>query len=385
MARDGVAAHDVERHLGAAQAEGTALVLVHQRDDVAAVWWLPTALPRVTVVVATRDRPAELRRCVASILANDYPHFDVVIVDNGPEPGVALQIADEMTGREHAVRCLWEPVPGLARAHNRALPSLRAPIVAFTDDDVVADPRWLHHLVSAFAVAPDVACVTGMIFPLELETAAQELVEQSIGFNKGYRRTVHRLHGDGRDPLFPFTAGQFGSGANMAFRVDALRSFGAFDDALGTGTRARGGDDLAAFFDVVVSGHALVYEPAAIVFHAHRRDSSALAHQAFGYGAGLSAYLTKTLLDRPSRLLTLAARVPAGLRYALAPDSAKNARLPDHYPRGLVWRERAGMVAGPVLYAASRRAMRRATRAPSSPTARPCVAPMPRPTRAASS
>jgi GT2 family glycosyltransferase len=303
----------------------------------------------------------ELRRCVESILASDYSRFDILIVDNAPVPGTAEQIAATTTSNEHAVRSVWEATPGLARAHNRALELVTSPIVAFTDDDVVVDTQWLRRLVEAFTVAPDVACVTGMIFPLELETPTQGLVEQVIGFNKGYERRVYTAAGASHDDaLFPFTAGQFGSGANMAFCTDALRSIGAFDDALGAGTRARGGDDLAAFFDVIAHGHALVYEPAAIVFHAHHRDAVALHRQAYGYGAGLTAYLTKTLLDRPTRAAALAARVPAGLRYALADDSPKNERAPDDWPRGLVWRERAGMLAGPVLYLASRRQMRRA-------------------------
>jgi hypothetical protein len=141
-----------------------------------------------------------------------------------------------------------------------------------------------------------------------------------------------------------------------------LRAVGGFDPALGTGTSARGGDDLAAFFDVVSAGHALVYEPAAIIFHAHRREEGALARQAFGYGAGLTAYLTKTLLDHPTRAYDLFSRAPAGLRYALAAGSAKNVRRPSGFPRGLVRRERVGMLAGPALYLLSRRETRHVAR-----------------------
>ena len=42
------------------------------------------------------------------------------------------------------------------------------------------------------------------------------------------------------DPLFPFTAGRLGSGANMSFDRDILRKLGGFDPAIGTGTVARG-------------------------------------------------------------------------------------------------------------------------------------------------
>jgi hypothetical protein len=321
-----------------------------------------SALPHVTVVVATCDRPEALRRCVDSVLASDYPSFDVLVVDNAPDSIATQRVVADTYGAGQPVRYVREATPGLACAHNRALLETTAPIVAFTDDDVIVDPGWLTNIVAGFGVAPDVACVTGMIFPLEIETPAQDLVERSIGFNKGFEQRLFRLGGAPDDLLFPYAAGRFGSGANMAFRTDVLSALGGFDPALGTGTKARGGDDLAAFFDVVASGHALVYEPAAVIFHAHRRDDAALVRQAFGYGAGLTAYLTKTIVDRPGRVLDLAGRAPAGLRYALSRTSAKNARLPVEYPAALVRRERAGMLAGPALYWRSRRATRHAPR-----------------------
>jgi glycosyltransferase involved in cell wall biosynthesis len=331
----------------------------HPLFSVASVF--PT-LPHVTVVVATRDRPEDLRRCVDSVLASNYPSFDVLVVDNAPASIATQRVVADTYGAGQPVQYVREATPGLACAHNRALLETTGPIVAFTDDDVLVDPDWIANLVAGFGVAPDVACVTGMIFPLEIETPAQDLVERSIGFNKGFEQRLFRLGGPHDDLLFPYAAGRFGSGANMAFRTDVLSALGGFDPALGTGTKARGGDDLAAFFDVVASGHALVYEPAAVIFHAHRRDDSALARQAFGYGAGLTAYLTKTLVDRPARVLDLAARVPAGLRYAFSRTSPKNARLPVEYPTALVRRERAGMLAGPALYWRSRRATRHAPR-----------------------
>ena len=144
----------------------------------------------------------------------------------------------------------------------------------------------------------------------------------------------------------------------MAFRTDALRAIRGFDPALGAGTTAKGGDDLAAFFDVIAAGHSLVYEPAAIVHHQHHRTFAALERQTFGYGAGLTAYLTKTMLDHPARTRDMLVRLPGALRHALSPTSAKNERLPADTPRTLVRRERLGMLVGPALYLRSRWAAR---------------------------
>ena len=149
----------------------------------------------------------------------------------------------------------------------------------------------------------------------------------------------------------------------MAFRVGVLREIGGFDPAIGAGTAARGGDDLAAFFDVVSRGHTLVYRPGALVYHKHRKDYEGLRRTTFGYGVGLTAYLTKTVVDEPSRLLTLARRAPAGLAHGLGPQSSKNHKKRAGYPRELTRRERYGMLVGPGAYLWSRW-QRRALRGP---------------------
>jgi O-antigen biosynthesis protein len=309
----------------------------------------------VTVVVATHERPDHLRECLASILASVGVRFDVVVVDNAPSSDAVARMLAADYPAETRLTVVREDVPGLGRAHNRALAVARGDVVAFTDDDVLVEPHWLARLVAPFRSDPQVGCVTGRIVALELETPAQRWLESYAGYGKG--RELRRFDlGTNRpvDPLFPYTAGAFGSGANMAFRTAVLRSIGGFDDLLGAGTRSRGGDDLAAFFAVVTHGHRLVYEPTAVVHHRHPRDYDTLRRGVFGYGAGLTAYLTKTLFDRPGSGLAMLRRFPAGVRHALDPGSPKNERRAADFPSELKWLERAGMVAGPALYARSR-------------------------------
>jgi len=120
-------------------------------------------------------------------------------------------------------------------------------IVAFTDDDTIPDRHWLTEIVRGFWAAPRVGCVTGPILPSELATPAQLWIEQFGGYSRGFKRRVYDL-GVNRPPdsLFPYAAGRFGSGANMAFRRSLLLDLGGFDPALGGGTPALGGEDLAA-------------------------------------------------------------------------------------------------------------------------------------------
>lgn len=328
--------------------------------------------PYTSVVVATRERAGQLARALDSLLAQEHPRFEVVVVDNAPVTDETRELVERKYGER--ARYVCEPVPGLAVAHNTGLATARGEVVAFTDDDVVADPRWLTELTSPFTADPRLGCATGLILPARLRTPAQVLLESHGGFAKGFTPTTYDPQDPPRDePLFPFTAGRFGSGANMAFRTEVLRAVGGFDPATGAGTPARGGDDLYGFVRVLAQGHRLRYTPYALVWHHHRETWADLETQAYGYGAGLTAYLTAILVNRPALLPAFLARLPRGLAHARALTEARESdggggapgghdTRTHPWPRRLSRLQRKGMVYGPLGYLRARRALGNATR-----------------------
>lgn len=312
-----------------------------------------------TVVVTTCDNPGPLVRCLGSILPGLAPGDRLVVVENRPSRSRVPEALRAAIGDDPRVAYVEERRPGLGRARNAGLAACRTPFVAFTDDDVVADARWSERLFRALAADPAVVLVTGLIVPLALETPSQVLLERFAGFSKGFRRRVFRLsEPPPGDPLFPYAAGTFGSGANLACRADRLREMGGFDEHLGTGTPARGGEDLDLFTRTILAGHDLVYEPGAMVWHEHPDTPERLRRQAYGYGAGLGAAIAKGLVCGPGRAHMLR-RVPAAARHMLSADSPKNARKGPAYPRELTVAELAGLAAGPVGYVRSRIEARR--------------------------
>ena len=315
--------------------------------------------PFASIVIGTRERPECLAATLDTVLALEYPRFEVIVVDNANTSDRTRALLELRYSGAPEVRYVREPLPGLAVAHNRGLDEARGEIVAFTDDDVLVDPLWLLELARGFELASEVACVTGLILPTELETPAQRWLEDWIRHNKGYTRKLFDL-GSNRpnDKLFPYAAGTFGSGANMAFRTDALRALGGFDPATGTGSRARGGDDLAGFFSVLAAGHTLAYQPAAIIRHAYRRDADGLRALMFDYGAGLGAFLTKIVVDRPGLLADIAWRIPYGAAHALRLRPSGRDGNPEGIEAHLAARERLGMLAGPMGYLIERRRRR---------------------------
>jgi GT2 family glycosyltransferase len=318
-----------------------------------------TNAPFVSIIIPTHDRPERIPACLRSLLALHYPHFEIIIVDNAPSTNATADFIQQTYRDVPQVRYVREDHPGLSWAHNCGRKAARGKILAFTDDDVVVDPYWLIELVRGFSVADNVGCVTGLVLPLELETPAQLWFEEFGGFNKGFTRGVYDMgKNHPKTPLYPYTAGRFGTGANMAFTAAFLDSAGGFDPALGTGTPAQNGEDLAAFFQVVARGYTLVYTPTALLYHLHRRDYPGLYKQIYTYGVGLTAYLTKSVFDNPRLLFDLVTKLPYGLYFTLNARSPKNSKKTTQYPRELTRVELQGMLYGPLAYLRSRRASR---------------------------
>ena len=302
--------------------------------------------PSLSVVVCTCANAQLTLRCVRALLACEYPSLEVIVVDNRPARSpVAAALAAELGSDERVCHCT-EPRRGLAHARNAGLALARGDLVAFVDDDIVVEPAWASAVAAAFQ--PDVGCVTGLLLPLALDTPAQELFERFAGFGKGPERRRFEVTTTAADPLFPYAAGMFGSGANTVIRRSVALKLGGFDVNLGAGTAAAGGEDLDMYVRLMLAGESIVYEPAAIAHHQHPADARGLRRRVFSYGVGLTAMLTKQLLSGPRMPILRGA--PAGVRYMLNPRSRKNAARGEGYPRGLAALELLGMVAGPAAY-----------------------------------
>lgn len=312
----------------------------------------------VSVVVCTRDRGEALAGCLDRLAAVDYPAVEFVIVDNAPSDGTAALLVKQYATVDERFRYVLEPRPGLSRARNAGLAAAHGRYVAYTDDDVSVDSRWVHGLVRGFRRRADVACVTGLVCTAAIRTPAEAYFDARLAsWSARLEPQLFDLStGDRHGVLYPFAAGLFGTGASFAFDRERLAGLGGFDEALGAGTLTRGGEDLDIFVRVLLAGGAIAYEPAALVWHHHRADDGALLHQMYGYGTGLTAYLTKLLTHRATRT-ELLRRLPAGL-VRIAEIRRRTAdRLGGGVaaPPGALRRELAGYLAGPVLYARARR------------------------------
>lgn len=181
-----------------------------------------TALPRVSVVVFSHQRPVFLSRCLLSLSQLDHPDYEIVVAADsaGLEAVARLPFA----ARLKTVRV---DAPGISAARNAGLAQAAAEVVAFIDDDAVAEPTWLRHLSAAFT-DPGVDAAGGYV-----------LGRNGISFQwTGRSVDVTGRHAPltvaGADPVV--FAGRPGraiktEGTNMAFRRARLAALGGFDPA----------------------------------------------------------------------------------------------------------------------------------------------------------
>jgi GT2 family glycosyltransferase len=314
-------------------------------------------LPSVTVGVCTRYGADRLPQCLDPLLELDYSpeHLDLVVIDNAPRDTSTRALVERAYP---SIRYVVEPVPGLDRARNRAITSSRSEIVAFTDDDVSVDPGWVQAIGRIFAGEPDVDAVTGLVVPDDVDVEAQRLFEEYGGFSRGFDRRYERVDtvSGERAARRHGGSGRFGTGANMAFRRRVFDRIGLFDPALDVGTPTNGGGDLEMFFRVLKEGGTLVYEPAAVVRHRHRRTYDLLRTQLTNNGIGFYAYLVRSALHYPDERGAFLRLGVWWLWWWNLRRLAQTFVSSSAYPRDLVLAELRGSFIGLGRYQQSRRA-----------------------------
>lgn len=314
------------------------------------------ALPptTVSVIVPTCERADDLRRCLASLLAQRTRHeVEVIVVDNCPSTESARSVVRDFP----AVRLVAEPRPGLSFARNTGIARASGTIILATDDDVVAPETWIETLVEPF-VRPDVMAVTGHVLPLELETEAQCRFEAYGGLGKGFM--PFEVDGDWfRRQRTAVPTWKLGATANAAFRASLFEDprIGLMDEALGAGTPTGCSEDTYVFYRILKAGHTIAYEPSAYVWHRHRVSMESLRRQIYAYSKGHVAYhLTTLTADGDPRALIR-------LFYSLPKTYARRAwqavRRCSDYPLSLIFLEVLGNLAGPYALWRSRRRARR--------------------------
>lgn len=207
----------------------------------------------ISVVVPTYNRLDTLRYVIPSLVAQDLrpDAFEVIVADSQSNDGTAEYLA-EVRRTSPNVRHLPGPYTGRAGARNAGIAAARAPIVLFTDADIIASPDLLARHLARHAAGAGRA-----VIGCEIQVDSYAEYQRKSG------------NPAARDPLHPPTRKHltwlyFMTG-NCSVRRDDLERVGGFDEAF-TGY---GHEDLELGYRLQHAGIAIDYAPEAVNYHWH--------------------------------------------------------------------------------------------------------------------
>ncbi len=226
---------------------------------------------QITVIIATFNRAEQLRRTLQSFRALSpvpcQPSWELIVVDNNSSDETRAVVGAASPPRSALpLRYLSEPRPGQSAARNRGIAESKAELLAFTDDDVDVDARWLAALGGAAERHPRASFFGGRILPRWEQPAPAWIIAHSATLLSGV--TMHLDLGDAEreftDPARPYGV----YGANMMFRRSVFAGDLRFREDLGLKPGETTRREESEFIrDLLTAGQTGVYVPDAIVHH----------------------------------------------------------------------------------------------------------------------
>ena len=227
--------------------------------------------PRISVVLCSFNGARVVRRCLEGLARQDYPDFEVIVIDDGSTDGTAT------VAGEFDVTLVITSNQGLSAARNEGLARASGDITAYIDDDAWPDPDWLRYLGWVY-MTTDHAGVGGPNLPPPGDGRMADLVALAPGGPN------HVLRTDTEAEHIP--------GCNSTFRTEQLRAIGGYDTRFRTA-----GDDVDVCWRLHEHGWTVGFSAGATVWHHRRGTARGYLRQQRGYG------YAEALLERkwPSR------------------------------------------------------------------------------------
>lgn len=295
----------------------------------------PTAdpLPSISVIICTRNRPETLGRAVESVLAQDYPSFEVLVLDQSGDERSEVVVRG-LGQRSSVLRYVRLVERGLSRAYNRGVAETSHELVAFTDDDCAAPAGWLRAVASAFREHPDVGLLYGQVLePLEQGGRGGDGVIPSL--------PIPRIERLSRKDGFRV----FGMGANFAARRSVMLRLGGFDEVLGGGGPLQSAQDFDFAYRLFRDGGVILLDPRVVVRHYGYRSKVDWPATVGSYGVGVGGFYFKHVRagDAYAALLLTRDLVGGGIRllkrFLLAQPTRQYRTYLGHMVAG-VWQSR---------------------------------------------
>ena len=224
----------------------------------------PHSKMNITVILCTYNRCDSLANALQSLAVQTFAspvEWEVLVVDNNSTDRTR-EIVERFCGvYPNRFRYMFEPRPGKSYALNTGIQHGDSEILAFTDDDIIAEPTWLENLTSVF-VDETWAGSSGRTLP-----------EKNVSL-------PHWLSVRGPHTLAPLAIFDLGAqhrelkdspfGNNMAYRRVMFEKYGRFRTDLGPradSSEPQKSEDSEFGCRLLAAKERLYYEPSAVIYH----------------------------------------------------------------------------------------------------------------------
>jgi glycosyltransferase involved in cell wall biosynthesis len=242
---------------------------------------IPTAeaCPRVSVVICTRDRPDKIGAAVTSVLANNHPDFDLIVVDQSTTPATG-KVLQPIAKDDSRLKYVHLSKAGLSHAYNTGIGATTGPVIAFTDDDCLVPEDWVRLIEQAFDTEPTGDLLYGQV--VAKPTASDD---DSVTPTLAFPRAERLSRRDGFRVI--------GMGANFAARRRLFNRIGGFDEALGGGGPLRSSQDFDLAYRAFRAGSVILLRPEVTLIHDGGREPEDWPALLRNYGIGDGAFYSK--------------------------------------------------------------------------------------------
>jgi glycosyltransferase involved in cell wall biosynthesis len=226
----------------------------------------PAASMNITVILCTYNRCRELANALNSVAASTLPEgveWEVLVVDNNSSDQTREVVEDFCRRHSRRIRYLFEPQQGKSYALNSGIREATGEVLAFLDDDVTVDPRWLQNLTVPLRNG-EWSGSGGRTIRAQTFTPPNWLALDGRYSMMGVLYASFDLGDKPRElDRAPY-------GANMAYRKKMFEKYGGFRTDLGPSSNKeipRPNEDTEFGRRLMAAGERLRYEPSALVYH----------------------------------------------------------------------------------------------------------------------
>jgi glycosyltransferase involved in cell wall biosynthesis len=216
--------------------------------------------PKISAIICTHNRDRYLGLAIDSLLQQDCDQFEILVIDNASTD--TTQSVVEARLSDPRVRYIYESTLGLSAARNRGAQEAKAEILAYLDDDAIATPTWLSHLVKAYEQDDRLAIAGGKVNLIWTDgITAPNWLSEGLAGNLGAYDLGEKLVYIEQPGLTP-------RGLNYSLRRTFLDQVGGFDLQLGrVGKNLLSNEELHMTELALDRSWRVAYLPEALVGH----------------------------------------------------------------------------------------------------------------------